>query len=72
MNYLGGIINRPGVRVLLAPVKDIADNRAVNNALRPDVSGSPIAPTPPTAQEQSLIDRLVQAGLLGGAGSTRQ
>ncbi|MDH2523303.1 glycoside hydrolase family 24 protein [Acinetobacter baumannii] len=72
MNYLGGIINRPGVRVLLAPVKDIADNRAVNNALRPDVSGSPLAPTPPTAQEQSLIDRLVQAGLLGGAGSTRQ
>lgn len=72
MNYLGGIINRPGVRVLLAPVKDIADNRAVNNALRPDVSGSPVPPSPPSAQEQNLIDRLVQAGLLSGAGSTRQ
>ncbi len=71
MNYLGGIINRPGVRVLLAPVKDVADNRAVNSALRPDVS-APVVPKPSTPQEQTLIDRLVQAGLLGGAGSTRQ
>lgn len=72
MNYLSGIINRPGVRVLLAPVKDVADNRAVNNALRPDLSGASVTPTPPTPKEQTLIDRLVQAGLLGGAGSTRQ
>lgn len=72
MNYLGGIINRPGVRVLLAPVKDVADNRAVNNALRPDLSGAPLTSSPPMPQEQTLIDRLVQAGLLGGAGSTRQ
>ncbi|WP_436463104.1 hypothetical protein [Acinetobacter seifertii] len=72
MNYLGGIINRPGVRVLLAPVKDIADNRAINNALTPDVSGTPIPKTPATPAEQSLVDRLMKLGLLGGAGATRQ
>ncbi|HFF8267464.1 TPA: glycoside hydrolase family 104 protein [Acinetobacter baumannii] len=72
MNYLGGIINRPGVRVLLAPIKDIADNRAVNKALRPDITGAPIAPTPPSPQQQSLIDRLVQAGLISGASATTQ
>lgn len=72
MNYLWGIINRPGVRVLLAPVKDIADNRAVNNALRPDITGAPISPTPPSPQQQSLIDRLVQAGLISGASAATQ
>ncbi|EXB85707.1 hypothetical protein J542_0581 [Acinetobacter baumannii 299505] len=72
MNYLGGIINRPGVRVLLAPVKDIADNRAVNKALRPDITGAPISSTPPSPQQQSLIDRLVQAGLISGASATTQ
>ncbi|BFM71460.1 TPA: glycoside hydrolase family 104 protein [Acinetobacter baumannii] len=72
MNYLGGIINRPGVRVLLAPVKDIADNRAVNKALRPDITGAPIPPTPPSPQQQSLIERLVQAGLISGASATTQ
>ncbi|EPX3864218.1 glycoside hydrolase family 24 protein [Acinetobacter baumannii] len=72
MNYLRGIINRPGVRVLLAPVKDIADNRAVNKALRPDITGAPIPPTPPSPQQQSLIERLVQAGLISGASATTQ
>ena len=72
MNYFGGLINKPGVRVLLAPVKDIADNRSVNKALRPDITGAPIAPTPPSPQQQSLIDRLVQAGLISGASATTQ
>lgn len=69
MNYLGGFINKPGVRMLLAPVKDVADSRAVNKALKPDISGLPANPSP---QQQSLIDRLVQAGLISGAATTTQ
>lgn len=67
------VLNLPYLKdYVVDPISNYGNSRAVNNALRPDVSGSPLAPTPPTAQEQSLIDRLVQAGLLGGAGSTRQ
>lgn len=78
MNFFGSpkvksVLNLPYLKdYVVDPISNFGNSRAVNNALRPDVSGSPIAPTPPTAQEQSLIDRLVQAGLLGGAGSTRQ
>lgn len=78
MNFFGSpkvksVLNLPYLKdYVVDPISNYGNSRAVNNALRPDLSGSPIAPTPPTAQEQSLIDRLVQAGLLGGAGSTRQ
>lgn len=78
MNFFGNpkvksVLNLPYLKdYVVDPISNYGNSRAVNNALRPDVSGSPLAPTPPTAQEQSLIDRLVQAGLLGGAGSTRQ
>ncbi|HAV3775883.1 hypothetical protein [Acinetobacter baumannii] len=78
MNFFGSpkvksVLNLPYLKdYVVDPISNYGNSRAVNNALRPDVSGLPIAPTPPTAQEQSLIDRLVQAGLLGGAGSTRQ
>lgn len=70
-NYLGGIINRPGVRMLLAPVKDIKDSRAVDQAMKPSIAGSQIQQTA-TPQEQDLLQRLVQAGLLGGANTANQ
>ncbi|MHC3123222.1 hypothetical protein [Acinetobacter sp. GN11] len=67
------VLNLPYLKnYVVDPVANYGNSRAVNNSLRPDVSGAPIPPKPPTPQEQTLIDRLVQAGLLGGAGSTRQ
>ncbi|WP_436872657.1 hypothetical protein [Acinetobacter haemolyticus] len=69
MNYFSGIINKPGVRMLLAPIKDIQDSRAVNQALRPDISGQQL-PQSLTQQEQALIDRLVRAGVITGATSS--
>ncbi|PPC08132.1 hypothetical protein SOI76_05310 [Acinetobacter pittii] len=78
MNFFGSpkvksVLNLPYLKdYVVDPVTNYGNSRAVSNSLRPDVSGSPIPPKQPTPQEQTLIDRLVQAGLLGGAGSTRQ
>lgn len=72
MNYFGGFINKPGVRVLLAPVKDVVDSRAVNKAMSPDLSGSPVQPTPPSLQQQTILDRLARAGLIGGSSIATQ
>lgn len=66
MNFLGGVINKPGVRMLLAPVKDVVDSRAVDKAMRPSLAGD-AAQQPVTQAEQSIVDRLMRAGLLGGA-----
>jgi hypothetical protein len=66
MNFLGGVINKPGVRMVLAPVKDIIDSTAVNKAMRPSLAGN-AAQQPVTQAEQSIVDRLMKAGLLGGA-----
>lgn len=66
MNFLGGVINKPGVRMLLAPVKDVVDSRAVDKAMRPSLAGN-AAQQPVTQAEQSIVDRLMRAGLLGGA-----
>ncbi|WP_248122650.1 glycoside hydrolase family 24 protein [Acinetobacter radioresistens] len=66
MNFLGGVINKPGVRMLLAPVKDVVDSRAVDKAMRPSLAGN-AAQQPVTQAEQSIVDRLMKAGLLGGA-----
>ncbi|WP_174499038.1 glycoside hydrolase family 24 protein [Acinetobacter radioresistens] len=66
MNFLGGVINKPGVRMLLAPVKDVVDSRAVDKAMRSNLAGN-AAQQPVTQAEQSIVDRLMRAGLLGGA-----
>lgn len=66
MNFLGGVINKPGVRMLLAPVKDVVDSRAVDKAMRPSLAGNAVQ-QPVTQAEQSIVDRLMKAGLLGGA-----
>lgn len=65
MNFLGGVINKPGVRMVLAPVKDIIDSTAVNKAMRPSLAGN-ADQQPVTQAEQSIVDRLMKAGLLGG------
>ncbi|SST98990.1 Uncharacterised protein [Acinetobacter baumannii] len=54
------------------PVANYGSNRSVSKAFQPDITGAPIAPTPPSPQQQSLIDRLVQAGLISGASATTQ
>ncbi|SSQ30158.1 Uncharacterised protein [Acinetobacter baumannii] len=54
------------------PVANYGSNRSVNKAFQPDITGAPIAPTPPSPQQQSLIDRLVQAGLISGTATTTQ
>lgn len=70
MNFFGGLINKPGVRVLLSPLKDVADSVQVNRALKTSVASET---TPQAIQqtlssgEKSLIDRLTQMGLIGGA-----
>ena len=70
MNFLGGIVNKPGVRVLLSPLKDVADSVQVNRALKSSIASDS---SPQAIQqtlsggEKSLIDRLTQMGLIGGA-----
>ncbi|WP_228256112.1 glycoside hydrolase family 24 protein [Acinetobacter halotolerans] len=71
MNYFSGIINKPGVRMLLAPIKDVQDSRAVNQALSPDLSGRQLLQSL-TQQERALIDRLVRAGVITGAETSNQ
>ena len=70
MNFLGGIINKPGVRVLLSPLKDVSDSVQVNRALKASIA-SDSAPQAISSTlsggEKSLIDRLTQMGLIGGA-----
>jgi len=67
------VLNLPYLKdYVVDPVANYGSTRSVNKAFQPDISGNPIPATPPTPQQQTLIDRLVQAGLLGGAGSTRQ
>lgn len=70
MNFFGNLVNKPGVRVLLSPLKDVADSVQVNRALKTSVSSEA---TPQAIQqtlsgsEKSLIDHLTQMGLIGGA-----
>lgn len=70
MNFFGGLINKPGVRVLLSPLKDVADSVQVNRALKTSIATEK---APQAIQqtlssgEKSLIDRLAQLGLISGA-----
>lgn len=67
-NHLASLINRPGVRILLAPLKDAKDSLAVNKSMSPSVAGDDL---PLSNIDQSIIDQLRKAGFLSGANSTQ-
>lgn len=70
MNFFGGLINKPGVRVLLSPLKDVADSVKVSRSLKGSVAGEavPAATNPLISNAQlEIIDKLSKAGLIGGA-----
>ncbi|QGM27270.1 hypothetical protein [Acinetobacter towneri] len=74
MNFFGGLINKPGVRVLLSPLKDVADSMKVSRSLKGSVAGEavPAAANPLISNAQlEIIDKLSKAGLIGGANSTQ-
>lgn len=70
MNFFGGLINKPGVRVLLSPLKDVADSVKVSRSLKGSVA-SEVVPTttnPLISNAQlEIINKLSKAGLIGGA-----
>jgi len=70
MNFFGGFINKPGVRVLLSPLKDVADSVKVSRSLKGSVAGEavPAATNPLISNTQlEIIDKLSKAGMIGGA-----
>lgn len=70
-NHFMNLLKLPGARVLLSSVKDVPDSIAVSNALK----GGGITSTNktlPNQGEQSLIDRLTQAGVITGANLPNQ
>lgn len=77
MNFLGGIINKPGVRVLLSPLKDVADSVQVNRALKANITSDAKASTEVVNNmllsegDKNLIEQLTKLGLISGANSTQ-
>lgn len=77
MNFLGGIINKPGVRVLLSPLKDVADSVQVSRALKANISSDAKASTGVVNNmllsegDKNLIEQLTKLGLIGGANATK-
>lgn len=74
MNFFGGLINKPGVRVLLSPLKDVADSVKVSRSLKGSVAGEavPAATNPLISNTQlEIINKLSKAGLIGGANSAK-
>ena len=65
-NVLLDRLKIPGVRVLAEPLTDIANSRQAKKALNPSIAGQ----TLPQQPNQELIQRLTQAGFLGGATAT--
>lgn len=72
MNYLGGMIDKPGLRVLLSPVKDIKDGIQVSGMMKSNMPAGNAVSQPATQAELSLIDKLMRANLLGGANLPQQ
>lgn len=65
MNFLGGIINKPGVRVLLSPLKDAADSVQVKAAMKSSVAGQANAQTSNlSGAEKELIANLERMGVV--------
>lgn len=74
MNFFGGLINKPGVRVLLSPLKDVADSVKVSRSLKGSVAGEavPAAANPLISNAQlEIIDKLSKAGMIGGANTSK-
>lgn len=74
MNFFGGLINKPGVRVLLSPLKDVADSVKVSRSLKGSVAGEavPAATNPLISNAQlEIIDKLSKAGLISGANASK-
>ena len=74
MNFFGGLINKPGVRVLLSPLKDVADSVKVSRSLKGSVAGEavPAATNPLISNTQlEIINKLSKAGMIGGANSAK-
>lgn len=74
MNFFGGLINKPGVRVLLSPLKDVADSVKVSRSLKGSVAGEavPAATNPLISNTQlEIINKLSKAGLIGGANASK-
>lgn len=74
MNFFGGLINKPGVRVLLSPLKDVADSVKVSRSLKGSVASEavPAATNPLISNAQlEIIDKLSKAGLIGGANASK-
>ncbi|MDQ8938154.1 hypothetical protein [Acinetobacter baumannii] len=67
------VMNLPYLKdYVVDPVANYGSTRSVNKAFQPDISGAPSTPIKPSPQQQSLIDRLVQAGLISGASAATQ
>lgn len=74
MNFFGGLINKPGVRVLLSPLKDVADSVKVSRSLKGSVAGEavPAATNPLISNAQlEIINKLSKAGMIGGANASK-
>jgi len=71
MNHLSGLINKPGVRMLLAPVKDIKDSRQVSKMMDSSMPKGEVS-VEFNPDNATLIERLTRAGLIGGSNLPNQ
>lgn len=77
MNFLGNILNRPGVRLALSPLKDVQDSVKVNRALKSSVASDAKASNDMLdnilygEEEKKLIDILTKLGVIGGANTAQ-
>ena len=77
MNFLGNILNRPGVRLALSPLKDVQDSVKVNRALKGSVASDAKASNDMLdnilygEEEKKLIDILTRLGVIGGANTAQ-
>lgn len=71
MNHLGGLINKPGVRMLLAPVKDVKDSVQAGKMMNPSMPKGEVS-IDFTPDDATLIDRLTRAGIISGSNLPNQ
>ena len=77
LNMLGGILNKPGVRLALSPLKDVQDSIKVNRALKGSVASDAKASNDMLdnilygEEEKKLIDILTKLGVIGGANTAQ-
>ena len=73
MNFLGTMLNKPGIRIALSPLKDVADSVQVNRALKTSVaSKAKIEPDLLNRlqfgeEEKKLVEILTKLGVIGGS-----